>query len=204
MIDADLLRALGVGNSAAELYAPILTEACPLWGIEEPNEIAAFVANCAHESAKFTVFEENLNYSAWALRQYWPNRISEDQAKQIERKPMLIANAVYSNRMGNGSEESNDGWTFRGRGAIQVTGRDNYEALAQAWGYDTGAKPEMLALPEGAIVSACWFWKAHGCNELAQAGDWIALRKRINGGTNGMAEVTYLLDKARNYLGLQA
>ena len=203
MIDADLLRALGVGNSAAELYAPLLAEACPLWEIDEPREVAGFLANCAHECARFTVFEENLNYSARGLRQYWPNRISDDLARQIERKPMLIANTVYANRMGNGDEDSNDGWTYRGRGCIQLTGRMNYTKFADAWGYDVVATPSMLAQPEGAIVSACWFWKTNGCNELAQASEWLALRKRVNGGTNGLAEVTALLETALQYLGVE-
>lgn len=203
MIDADLLRALGVGNSAAELYAPLLAEACPLWEIDEPREVAGFLANCAHECGKFTRFTENLNYSARALRQYWPNRVSEELALQIERKPVLIANTVYANRMGNGDYESGDGWAFRGRGCIQLTGRENYTRFADAWGYDVVSKPEMLAQPEGALVSACWFWKTNGCNELAQLGDWLALRKRVNGGTNGLAEVTALLETALQYLGVE-
>ena len=202
MINADLLRALGVGNSASELFAPLLADACPKWEIDEPKEVAAFVANSAHESANFSRLEENLNYSAQALRTYWPKRVSAELAQRIARQPERIANVVYANRMGNGDADSGDGWAYRGRGLIQVTGRASYDALSFAWGVDCVAEPEKLTTPEGAVVSACWFWKTNGCNELAQQERWKDLCIRINGGLNGYAERMALLETALDYLGV--
>lgn len=211
MIDAAFLRALGVGNSASELYAPLLAEACPLWEIDEPREVAAFLANCTHECAKFTAFRENLNYSAQALANSW-NRFSatgkrrgppNELALSIARNPQAIANAAYCNRMGNGDEDSNDGWVFRGGGIIQLTGRANYAAFSEAWGQDLVTNPELIVEPEAAVVSACWFWKTKGCNELAQAGEWVKVREKVNGGDNGLAEVNALLETALQYLGVE-
>lgn len=211
MIDADLLRAIGVGNSAAELYAPILAEACPLWEIDEPREIAAFLANCVHETARLTVLTENLNYSAQGLANTW-NRFSvtgvkggapNDLALSLHRKPQDIANVVYANRYGNGDASSGDGWFFRGRGLPQLTFRENYAAFGAAWGYDVVSNPDLLLQPDAATVAGCWFWKAHGFNELAQAGQWLKLRKKFNGGDNGLAEVTALLETALQYLGVE-
>ncbi len=196
----ELLRAIGVSNGYAMLYGPLLEEACPLWEIDEQSEVAAFVANCAHESAMFSRVEENLNYSAQALRTYWPKRVSIELASRIARKPEQIANVVYANRMGNGDTDSGDGWAFRGRGLIQVTGRANYDKLSYAWGVDCTSEPDKLTTPNGAVVSACWFWKSNGCNELAQAERWKDLCIRINGGLNGLAERMELLAKAQHYL----
>ena len=200
MIEVDLLLALGVHTSNAKLYAPLLDDACPQWGIDEPDEVAAFLANCAHESGGFAVLEENLNYSAEALRRLWPNRVSVDVAKRIARKPELIANVVYANRMGNGDYDSGDGWAYRGHGLLGVTGKDNHRAFSYAWGVDCVAEPERLAEPTGAVVSACWFWAAHGCNELAQAKRWEDLCRRINGGLNGFDERMALINTALQYL----
>ena len=202
MIDVDLLRALGAGNSAAELYAPLYEEACPQWGITSGRDVAAFLANCAHESARFSAVEENLNYSANALVRLWPKRVSPWLAQQIARQPEQIANVVYANRMGNGDSASGDGWTYRGRGLIQITGRDNYRALAKAWGANVEISPHLVATPEGAVVSACWFWTSHGCDDLANAGQWDQLRRVVNGGTNGLDDVLRLTDAALNYLGV--
>lgn len=201
MIDADLLAALGVKDQYATLYAPLLDEACPKWEIDEPREVAAFLATCCIESARFTALQENLNYSADALRRLWPKRVSPQIATQIARKPQLIANVVYADRMGNGNAESGDGWRYRGRGLIQCTGKDNYNRFSYAWGVDCVQDPDKLSEPTGAVVSACWFWKTNGCNELAQAGDWLALRRRVNGGTNGLDEVNELIETALQYLG---
>ena len=211
MIDVNLLQALGVSPTLAAMYAPILDEACPLWEIDERREVAGFLANCTHESDRFAQLSENLNYSAQGLANTWA-RFSvtgkrggapTPEAIGIARQPFMIANIAYANRMGNGDENSGDGWRFRGRGLIQVTGRANYEALAEVWGVDCVSKPELLATPEGAVVSACWFWKSNGCNELAQAGDWLALRKRVNGGTVGIDEVNALIQRALEALGAQ-
>ena len=197
----NLLRALGVDGDGAELYAPILNDACPRWEIDETSEIAAFVANCVHESARFTHLEENLNYSGDALLRLWPRRVTPQVARRIARKPEQIANVVYANRMGNGDTDSGDGWAYRGRGLIGVTGKEGYSKFSFAWGVDCVAEPEKLTTPLGAVVSACWFWKSNGCNELAQAERWVDLCRKINGGTNGMAERCELIEAALKYLG---
>ena len=202
MISAELLRALEVSRAESELFAPIFADECPKWGIDEPNEIAAFVANCVHESGRFTRLDENLNYSAQALRTFWPKRVTPESANRIARNPEKIANLVYADRMGNGDAASGDGWMYRGRGACQITGRANYAALALASGLDCVDQPETLAEPVGAVVSACWFWQSNGCNELAQAGRWKDLCIRINGGLNGYAERMDSLETAREFLGL--
>jgi putative chitinase len=210
VIDADFLRALGANQSNAALYAPLLVDACPQWEIDEPREIAAFLANCAHESARFSVVAENLNYSAQGLANTW-NRFSSTGKKggapnalalRLHRKPMEIANVVYANRGGNGDENSGDGWTFRGRGLIQTTFKDNYAALTNDWGIDVVSEPDILLEPDGAVVSACRFWRANGCNELAQAAQWSELRRTVNGGYNGLKEVTELLEIALQHLGV--
>ena len=201
MIDADLLLALGVDNETANLYAPILDDACPRWEIDEVDEVSAFVANCAHESARFTQLEENLNYSGDALLRLWPRRVTPQVARRIARKPEQIANVVYANRMGNGDTDSGDGWAYRGRGLIGVTGKESYSKFSFAWGVDCVAEPEKLTTPLGAVVSACWFWKSNGCNELAQALRWKDLCVRINGGMNGYHERMELLETALKHLG---
>ena len=210
MIDAALLRALDVAQAETDVYAPLLAEACPQWGIDEPREMAAFLANCIHESGAFSRLTENLNYSAEGLANTWdrfsvtgrkggaPNRI----ALSLHRKPQQIANTVYANRLGNGDALSGDGWRYRGRGLIQLTGLANYRAFANATDFDVVSEPDYLLQPDCAVVSACWFWQTHGCNELAQAERWEDLRARINGGLNGLKEVATLLDTALNYLGV--
>jgi putative chitinase len=211
VIDTDFLRALGATQSASALYAPLLAEACPAWGIDEPREVAAFLANCAHESAQFSAVIENLNYSAQGLANTW-NRFSSTGkrggppnalALRLHRKPIEIANVVYANRGGNGDENSGDGWTFRGRGLIQTTFKDNYAALANDWGVDVVSEPDILLEPDGAVVSACRFWRANGCNELAVEGKWNEVRRVINGGYNGLGEVAKYLDIALQYLGAE-
>lgn len=211
MIDVDFLRALGASQSAAALYAPLLADAAPQWEIDEPREVAAFLANCAHESARFSVVVENLNYSAQGLANTWDRFSSTGKkggppnalALRLHRQPEDIANVVYANRFGNGDENSGDGWKYRGRGLIQTTFLGNYQELKDDWGVDVVSNPDLLLTPEGAMVSACRFWKAHGCNELAQAGQWTALRRRVNGGDNGLKEVNALLEIALQYLGAE-
>jgi len=157
--------------------------------LENKKRIAAFLAQTAHESGGFSVTQENLNYSAKGLtgifKKYFPN---EELAKQYERKPEKIANRVYANRMKNGSEESGDGWAFRGRGLIQLTGRDNYTRFAKAVGKELPEAVRYLETPEGAVVSAGWFWDTNKLNIYCDKDDFTGLTKRINGGTIGLAD----------------
>ena len=163
----------------------------PEYDIDTPKRVAAFMAQCGHESGGFTLMQENLNYSAKGLRgtfgKYFPN---DDIAKQYERKPEKIANRVYANRMGNGPEESGEGWYFRGRGIVQITGKNNYTKCSQSL-FESNVlveNPDLLLETEYAIHSACWFWSAARLNELADIGDMKTMTKRINGGFIGLED----------------
>lgn len=165
--------------------------------IDSPARIAAFLAQVGHESGGLTRLVENLNYSAQGLANTWPARYAgrmgsgrqpNDLAQRLARQPEAIANNCYAGRMGNGDEASGDGWRYRGRGLVQVTGRDNYAAAAKALKLPLLKKPEQLELPGPAARSAVWFWTANGCNELADADKFEAITRKINGGLNGHAE----------------
>ena len=166
-----------------------LNEVLPKYEITSPQRVAAFLAQCGHESLDFTVLQENLNYGAKGLlglfKKYFPN---EALAKQYERKPEKIANKIYANRMGNGSEESGDGWAHRGRGAIQLTGKLNYQAFANSIGLTLEDAITYCATMDGAIESACWFWQKNKLNVIADKKDVLAMTKKINGGTIGLED----------------
>lgn len=156
--------------------------------IRDPEEQATVLAQLGHESANFTATEENLNYSADALRRvfskYFPTR-QEQQA--YARKPEAIANKTYGGRMGN--RDPGDGWKYRGRGFIQLTGRDNYERASQALGYDYVNNPDLVSEPEHAIRTSLWWWKdRNGLRPAAQQGDVETSTRLINGGTNGLQD----------------
>ena len=159
------------------------------FGINTPRQQAAFLGQCGHECGNFKVFEENLNYRAETLMKLWPKRFPTlEFAKQYERNPRKIANSVYSNRMGNRDEASGDGYRFRGRGAIQLTGYSSYFHAGQALGVDFVSNPDLVATPLYALLTAGWFWATHNCNELAEAANWVGLTKKINGGTIGLED----------------
>ena len=166
-----------------------LSAVLPRYEINTVDRVAAFLAQCGHESADFTVLRENLNYSAKGLHATWPTRfISEDAAVPYNRNPEAIANKVYSSRLGNGDEASGDGWLYRGRGAIQLTGKANYETFAESLGRtleETVAYTETL---EGAVESAAFFWNRNNLNTLADERNITAMTKKINGGTLGLEE----------------
>jgi putative chitinase len=155
--------------------------------INTTNRRAGFLAQCGHESNGFTVFKENLNYSAEGLvstfSKYFPNIAS---TTGFAKNPQKIANKVYANRMGNGSEESGDGYLYRGRGVIQLTGKDNYKAFADFKGKTLNDVVNYLETTEGAIESALWFWKTRGLNAVCDTDDIIKMTKLINGGLIGL------------------
>jgi putative chitinase len=166
-----------------------LEKVLPKYEITTVERVAAFLAQCGHESADFTVLEENLNYGAKGLlglfKKYFPN---EDLAKQYERKPEKIANRIYANRMGNGPEESGEGWAHRGRGAIQLTGKLNYQAFANSIGLSLEDAITYCGTMDGAIESACWFWQKNKLNAVADKKDVLLMTKKINGGTIGLED----------------
>ena len=155
--------------------------------IVTPRQKAAFLGQCGHECGNFRVFEENLNYKAATLMKLWPKRFPTlEIANQYAGNPKKIANNVYANRMGNRDEASGDGYRFRGRGCIQLTGHSNYFHAGQALGVDFVMQPDLVATPLYAVMTAGWFWSTHGCNPLAESANWVGLTKKINGGTIGL------------------
>jgi putative chitinase len=169
-----------------------IPEVASKFGINTPLRVAHFLAQCGHESGGFRVTSENLNYSAKGLagifKKYFP---TEAAATPYARQPQKIANKVYANRMANGSEASGDGYKFRGRGYIQLTGRDNYTQFGKAIGVDIPSNPDSVATTY-ALASAAWFWSKNGLNKLADAGASdtavTSITKRVNGGTIGLAD----------------
>lgn len=169
-----------------------IPEVASKFGINTPLRIAHFLAQCGHESGGFKVTSENLNYSAKGLmgifKKYFP---TEAIANQYARQPQKIANKVYANRMANGSEASGDGYKFRGRGYIQLTGKDNYTQFGKSIGVDILSNPDSVA-SKYALASAAWFFSKNGLHKIADEGasDSVVTKvtKRVNGGTIGLAD----------------
>lgn len=182
-------------------WVAALNKWLPQYAINTEKRVIAFLAQCGHESGGFTTLVENLNYSAKALTATWPKRFPPEIAEKYARKPEMIANRAYANRMGNGPEESGDGWRFRGAGGIQLTGCDNQGAFAAHAGIKLAAVGAYLQTIEGAIHGACWFWSEHNCNRHADAGNFVALTKSINGGTIGLDDRLARLKMAQNVIG---
>jgi putative chitinase len=163
----------------------------PKFGITTAARVAGFVAQGQHESADFTILQENLNYSAKGLRGVFGKYFPDDAiAAQYAKKPEMIANRVYGGRMGNGPEASGDGYKFRGRGVLQLTGRANYTQCSRdLFSDDTLVNdPDLVRTPEYAIITACWFWYKNQLNAICDTGDIVLLSKRINGGTIGLED----------------
>jgi len=182
MIEAQLL-ALGIDGKWLE---PLL-ETFEKYQINTSKRQACFIGQCMHESGGFKQLKENLNYSAKALMNTWPSRFPDLNTAMIyERQPEMIANKVYSGRMGN--TEDGDGAKYIGRGLIQLTGKDNYRAFGDAIGEDLVANPQLVEEPRYAAISAGWFWNKRGLNALADVMDIATMTKRINGGSIGIED----------------
>jgi putative chitinase len=185
-----------------------LNAAMAEWDINTPQRMAAFLAQIAHESGGLTRLQENLNYSAKRLCEVWPKRFpSLGMAQAYANNPEKLANRVYAGRLGNGDEQSGDGWRYRGRGLIQVTGRSNYKSCADALASDVIATPDLLLQPGPAARSAAWFWGSRGLNELAdsQPGDddeqdFVRISIIINGGRAGLKDRLDHWEHAREVL----
>jgi len=174
-------------NPYVEYWYSALSQCLPDYDINTPRRVAAFIAQCSHESGGFKFLSENLNYRAESLMRVWPKYFKDlATAKRYAHNPERIANRAYANRMGNGNEASGDGWRFCGRGLIQLTGKDNYQAFADSIETELEDIPHYLATFEGAVQSACWFWETNNLNKWADAGDITTLTKKINGGTLGL------------------
>lgn len=189
-ITKDQVEQLLHGNPDIDEWSSAMSLLFPKYEINTPARIAGFVAQCGHESQNFKTLEENLNYSAEGLNRTFPKYFVKAgrDAQAYHRQPEKIANVVYANRMGNGDTASGEGWKFRGRGVIQLTGKDNYSRFAKYVGKSIDDTIEYLKTKQGALESACWFWKTNGLNEIADSGDIVAMTKRINGGTIGLED----------------
>lgn len=175
------------GNKNVEHWYHDLDQLLPDYDINTPARIAHFLAQCHHESGGFLFLAENLNYKASGLRKTFPKYFPDDTtAQKYEKRGDAIANHVYANRMGNGDEASGDGARYKGRGLIQVTGKDNYFWFAASVNLTPEEASEYMQTFEGAAQSACWFWENNGLNKFADANDIITLTKRINGGDKGL------------------
>jgi len=193
-----LVQILTHAGPVAGFFTPLLNVAMHQYQIIGPERTAAFIAQLGHESGHLAKVTENLNYSAEALRLTWPKRFDIALANSVARKPQLIASIVYGNRMGNTAP--GDGWKYRGRGLIQITGKGNYRACGEALGLELVAEPELLEKPQHACMSAAWFWATNGLNTLADAGDLYQITQRINGGQNGATDRQALYTRALKVL----
>jgi putative chitinase len=184
------LKQLLPKNPYVDYWHKALAQLLPDYEINTPERIAAFVAQCAHESGGFTALKENLNYRWQTLRKIFPKYFPTDELAQryaaMPNKQAAIANRVYANRMGNGPEDSGDGYRYCGRGLIQLTGKENYTWFAASLEISVEEAAEYLETFEGAAQSACWFWETNNLNRWADSGDILTLTKRINGGTIGL------------------
>jgi putative chitinase len=192
-------------NPYIDYWYNALSQLLPDYEINTPQRIAAFIAQCAHESCYFMVLQENLNYRPPTLRKIFPKYFPTDAmaADYCSRpnKQEAIANKVYANRMGNGDEASGDGYRYRGRGLIQLTGKDNYTFFAGSLSISVEEAAEYMATFEGACQSACFFWEQNKLNQWADKGDIVTLSKRINGGTIGLEDRIKHYEHALHVLG---
>ena len=195
-----LLQILPSAGPAAGVFVTALNDAMARFKIDTRLRVAAFLAQIGHESGHLRALVENLNYSAEGLVRTWPKRFNLLTATNCARKPEQIANIVYASRLGNGPAVTGDGWKYRGRGLIQVTGWVNYQACGSALSLDMLTKPELLEQPAYAALSAAWYWSSNGLNELADAGKFEAITQRINGGQNGAADRLAIYQRALKVL----
>ena len=197
---SQLLRAI------PELYKPRMDEfvaSLNQWaitfGIDSPLRMAHYLAQVIHESQYLKRTDENLNYSADGLLKTFPKYFTPEQAREYARQPERIANRVYASRMGNSPEASGDGWRYRGRGYIMLTGRENYERFNESdvCTEDVMRQPDaLMKFPLNQVVAG-WFWEEHGLSELADRDDCDTITRRINGGLNGLADRKFILRRLK-------
>lgn len=210
MITLEQFSAMIPKNKDPESWYDAAVPMFEKYDINTPNRIAGFMAQCAHESLDFTRLEENLNYSEKALNSVFGRYFGEGKrdAAEYARKPEKIANYVYqdefrSKRGAMGNVNDGDGWRFRGRGIKQLTGRNNYTAFGKTIGMSAEETAEYVATPEGALESACWFWKTNKLSKWADKGDNVGLTKKINGGTIGLDDRNRRWKEALGILGVE-
>ena len=199
------LKQLLPKNKFVDHWYEVLAKLLPDYEIDTPQRIAAFIAQCSHESGGFTTIKENLNYRPESLVKLFSKYFDLPTAQRycaLPNKQEAIANRIYANRMGNGDEASGDGYKYCGRGLIQLTGKDNYFWFSASLGITPEEASEYMATFEGAAQSACWFWENNKLNQWADAGDILTLTKRINGGTIGLEDRVNHYEHALHVLGV--
>jgi putative chitinase len=203
-LSLDQLKQIVPGNPYIEHWHEALCEVLPDYDIDTPQRIAAFLAQCAHESGGFKAIKENLNYRPATLVTLFKKYFDLETATRycaMPDKQAAIANRIYANRMGNGPEESGDGYRYCGRGLIQLTGKDNYTRYAASTEQTVEEASEHLTTFEGCVQSAAWFWEANNLNQWADAGDILKMTKIINGGTIGLEDRIKHYNHALHVLG---
>lgn len=194
-----------VNSSRAKELVEVMNVYGERFGITTPLRMAHALAQFFHESGKLNFVVENLNYSTDGLLKTFPKYFkTRSIAASYARKPAKIASRVYADRMGNGSEASGDGWKYRGRGIVQITGKSQYQAYQDSGLCDGNLieSPELLENSPEAYKSALWFWDKHGCNKLADRDDLTAVTRRINGGTNGLSTRGFYLRRFKKEFGI--
>ena len=185
MVNAEQLHRLGIGPQ----WVDALNETFQRFNIVTNNQKAMFIGQCSHECGNFRLLEENLNYKAATLMRLWPKRFPTlEKANEYAGNPKKIANMVYSSRMGNRDENSGDGFRFRGRGIIQLTGHSGYFHAGKALGMDFVANPDLVSTPQYAALTGGWFWSTHNLNSPAEALDHPKITRIINGGSIGLEQ----------------
>lgn len=200
---AQQVREFLKSNSESDQWYNAMVTVLPRWEITSVERVSGFLSQCAHESGNFKTIVENLNYSATQLNKVFNKyfaRAGRD-ARLFERQPEKIANVVYANRLGNGDTESGEGWKFRGRGLIQLTGKSNYSEFAKYKNMSLDEVIVYLQTKEGALESACWFWNSRNINRAADARDIRTMTRLVNGGENGLADRKEKWEKALTIFG---
>ena len=198
VITLEQLKQLLPGNKHLEYWHAVLIKLLPEYGIDTPRRIAAFIAQCAHESGNFNILKENLNYKPETLIKIFPKYFPTDEMANryasLPNKQEAIANLVYANRMGNGGPETGDGYRYCGRGLIQLTGKANYLEFSEFSKISFSDIIKYLETFDGAVHSACWFWQKHDLNSYSDKNDILGQTVKINGGKKG------LVDRSKRYV----
>jgi putative chitinase len=198
MVNADQLQRLHIGAE----WVDALNETFSRFNITTNNQKAMFIGQCSHESGNFKMLQENLNYKAATLMKLWPKRFPTlEVANQYAGNARAIANKVYADRMGNRDEASGDGYRFRGKGLVQLTGHSNHFHAGKALGIDFVMQPDLVATPKYAALTAGWFWDTHKLNPPADALDYQKVTRIINGGTIGLDDRIKHVQQALAVLG---
>lgn len=200
MISSEQLVKSGVSTSNAAKFIVAINDTITKYEINSKLRICHFLSQILHESQMLQVMSENLNYSVEGLLATFPTHFTHESAVIYAHHPQAVANHVYANRMGNGDENSGDGYRYRGQGAIETTGKEEYQHLSKRLGIDVVSHPELLQLPLNALHSAGIFWVDHGLNHLADVDNTVGIRRMINGGKIGLPETEKLLAKLKDIL----